>query len=100
MNNVSGQTIARTIVLFLAFLNQILAVSGKVPLDIAENDIYQVVSLVVTIGSGVLAWWKNNDFTPAAKKGTAVTRALKKGKEVQIIKSDDADQEFTQMGDE
>ncbi|MHC5215184.1 phage holin [Enterococcus sp. LJL128] len=66
MNKVSSETIARTIVLFLALINQLLAILGKGTLDIAENDVYQVVSLLFTIVSTLIAWWKNNSFTAAA----------------------------------
>lgn len=64
--NVKTDTIARTIILILALINQILAVTGKGTLDIAENDIYQIVSLAATITSAVWAWWKNNSFTKPA----------------------------------
>jgi len=59
-------TIARTIVLALALLNQILAVMGRGTIDIAESDVYQIASLVATIVSALWAWWKNNSFTKHA----------------------------------
>lgn len=66
MNKISADTIARTIVLALALLNQVLAVCGRGTLEIAENDVYQLVSLLFTVGSAGVAWWKNNSFTQAA----------------------------------
>lgn len=63
---VKADTIARTIVLALALFNQALAIMGKGKLDIAENDIYQVVTLAVTIYASVRAWWKNNSFSDFA----------------------------------
>ena len=60
---IETDTIARTIVLALALLNQILAVMGRGTIDIAESDIYQIVSLIATIASALWAWWKNNSFT-------------------------------------
>lgn len=42
-NNITVGTIARTIVLILALANQVLAMSGKQVLNIADDDIYQVV---------------------------------------------------------
>ena len=76
--NVKADTIARTIVLALALINQVLAVCGKGTIDIAENDIYQIVSLVVTIASAVVAFWKNNSFTKAAIEADAYLAKLKK----------------------
>lgn len=74
---ISADTIARTIVLFIAILNQILAILGKNRLEIAESDIYQIVTLVFTIGSAVWAWWKNNSFTQSALKADEFMKELK-----------------------
>ena len=63
---IETDTIARTIVLALALLNQILAVMGRGTIDIAESDIYQIASLIATIVSALWAWWKNNSFTKHA----------------------------------
>lgn len=68
MKQITAGTIARTIVLILALGNQILAMFGKQVLNIAEDDIYQVVSIVFTIGASVWSWWKNNSFTQTAIK--------------------------------
>ena len=62
-NNISAGTIARTIVLLLALANQVLAMCGKQVLNIADDDIYQIVSIVFTISASVWSWWKNNSFS-------------------------------------
>ena len=62
-NNITAGTIARTIVLLLALANQVLAMCGKQVLNIADDDIYQVVSIVFTISASVWSWWKNNSFS-------------------------------------
>lgn len=74
---ISADTIARTIVLFIAILNQILAILGKNRLEIAESDVYQIVTLIFTIGSAVWAWWKNNSFTQNALKADEFMKELK-----------------------
>ena len=76
-NNISAGTIARTIVLLLALANQVLVMCGKQVLNIADDDIYQTVSLLFTIGASVWAWWKNNSFTPNAVKADEVLKQLK-----------------------
>ena len=76
-NNITAGTIARTIVLLLALANQVLAMCGKQILNIADDDIYQTVSLLFTIGASVWAWWKNNSFTPNAVKADEVLKQLK-----------------------
>ena len=65
---VKTETIIRTIVLILALANQVLAIYGKEKIPITEEEVYQLISLVVTIGSALWAWWKNNSFTQPALK--------------------------------
>lgn len=77
MNQLSADTIARTIILLLALLNQLLAILGKGTLDIVEDTIYQVVSLLFTIVSAIMSWWKNNSFTSAAIQADEHLKELK-----------------------
>ena len=76
---IKADTIARTIVLALALINQCLAIMGKGTIDIAENDVYQTVSLVWTIASAIVAWWYNNSFTKHARRADELLEALKNG---------------------
>lgn len=62
------ETIIRTAVLALALINQILAICGKETIPLYESDIAQLITLIVTIGSTLWAWWKNNSFTKNAIK--------------------------------
>ena len=78
MSSVTAGAVARTIVLLVALLNQILAMGGKQAISIADNDIYQTVSLLFTIGAAVWAWWKNNSFTQNAVKADEILNKLKK----------------------
>ncbi len=77
MSNITAGTIARTIVLLLALANQVLAMCGKQVLNIADDDIYQVVSILFTIGAAVWGWWKNNSFTQEAIKADEIMAELK-----------------------
>ena len=74
---VSKETIVRTIVLAIALGNQLLLASGKYPLDLDESTITTVVSVIFTVCSSVLAWWKNNSFTKAAIQADTVMAELK-----------------------
>lgn len=77
MNNISANTIARTICLALALANQILAIFGKEVLPFGEENIYQIVSLIATFITAGAAWWKNNSFTSAAIKADKYMNELK-----------------------
>ena len=75
---ISSDTIARTIILVLALVNQILAIEGKSAISFANSDIYQLVSLCWNIGASIAAWWKNNSFTQAALAGDEEYERAKK----------------------
>ena len=66
MNKVKPDTIIRTIVLIMALANQILAIYGKQAIPVTEDQVYQLITLLVTVISALWAWWKNNSFTNAA----------------------------------
>ena len=72
---VSPETWARTLVLFLALVNQLLAILGKGQIEFVENDIYQICSLIFTFVSAIVSWWKNNSFSASAQNGDAVMHA-------------------------
>ena len=78
--SISAGTIARTIALALALLNQILTVLGLNPLDVAEDDVYTLCSTIATVVTAIIAWWENNSFTKAAIKADKYLDAVK-GKE-------------------
>lgn len=77
---VKADTIARTICLIVTLLNQILAIAGREAIPITENQIYQIVSLLATVGISIWNWWKNNSFTAAAIKADEFMHELKEGK--------------------
>lgn len=81
MNQIKSDTIARTICLCLALINQVLAILGKNILPFGEDEVYQICSLIVTVVTSTIAWWKNNSFTPEAINADNImkeNKALKK----------------------
>ena len=74
---ISAGTIARTAVLFLALINQILTVFGLSVIDISDEAVTTLISTVFTIIAALAAWWKNNSFTQAALKADEVLRENK-----------------------
>lgn len=66
---ISSGTIARTVVLILALVNQVLSVLGYKIIPIEDGQINDFVTIAFTIGSALAAWWKNNSFTGAAIEG-------------------------------
>lgn len=74
---IKADTIARTIVLFIALANQVMMVMGWTPVEIEEESVYTLISTIVTIAAAVWAWWKNNSFTKAAIKADEVLKEEK-----------------------
>ena len=66
---VSAATIARTAVLALALINQILSAAGKPLLPIDSTQLEQLISTGFTTVSALVNWWFNNSFTQAALAG-------------------------------
>ena len=63
---VTPATIARTVCLVLALVNQVLSVCGRSPLPIEDETVSQFISLLMTTAASLTAWWKNNSFTQKA----------------------------------
>ena len=78
MGKVKPETIIRTIVLILALANQVLAIYGRDAIPITEDEVYQAVTLIVTIGSSIWAWWKNNSYTREAIEADKYLEELRK----------------------
>ena len=78
MGKVKAETIIRTIVLILALANQVLAIYGREAIPITEDEVYQAVTLIVTIGSSIWAWWKNNSYTREAIEADKYLEELRK----------------------
>ncbi len=76
MKNVKIDTIVRTVVLIIALANQALAIAGKEAFPVTEDQVYQIVSLIATVGASVWAWWKNNSFTKEAVESDRYFKAI------------------------
>ena len=74
---ISAATIARTAVLLLALTNQVLSAMGKPILPIDSAELEQLVTAGITTVAALVAWWKNNSFTPAALQADQTYDKLK-----------------------
>ena len=63
---ITSGTIARTAILILALVNQVLTATGHSVINISDENINTRISTGFTIVSAIIAWWKNNSFTQAA----------------------------------
>ena len=81
--NVKTDTIVRTVLLIVALVNQALTIAGRPVLPIADEQIAELLSLLLTTGASLWAWWKNNSFTQPALQADAHLAALKKAGETE-----------------
>jgi len=72
-------TIIRTVCLALALVNQILTATGHSIIPIDDETVTQLISASATVITAVVAWWKNNSITKAAREADEYMHALKNG---------------------
>lgn len=75
---IKADTIIRTMVLLLALANQALLITGHQILPISDEQLTELISMVITIGASLWAWWKNNSFTKEAIAADEYMDKLKK----------------------
>lgn len=74
---ITKSTVIRTIVLVLALINQVLTSTGHSVIPVSNDQVQEIVSLVFTIISALVAWWKNNSFTAPAKQADEWMHTMK-----------------------
>lgn len=74
MKNFDKGTVIRTVLLFMALINQALIVFGKPILPISEDQVtslaetlYHAFSMIFTLVTTLVAWFKNNYVTSRGK---------------------------------
>ena len=64
--SITAGTIARTICLALALINQLMVVSGHSVIPIQDQAVETLITETFTVVTALVAWWKNNSFTQEA----------------------------------
>ncbi|MBS6883933.1 MAG: phage holin [Clostridiaceae bacterium] len=77
---ITSGTLARTIILALALINQILSMCGIAVLPIEDAQVETIVTTLWTVIAAVVAWWKNNSFTAPAIEADKALREARKAK--------------------
>ena len=81
MKNFDKGTVGRTVLLFIALINQALIMFGKPVLPISEDQVtslaetlYLAGSMIFTIVTTLVAWFKNNYVTSKGKQQKEVLK--------------------------
>ena len=70
-------TIIRLVLLVLALVNQILTSTGHPVLPIDNGMATQIITLLFTAITSIIAYWKNNSWTKEAKPADEYLKTLK-----------------------
>lgn len=74
---ITAGTIIRALCLVLALVNLTLETMGKKVIPITDDQISETVTLVITIATSLVGFWKNNSFTQEAIIADGIMHELK-----------------------
>lgn len=84
--NISAATYVRYILMIIAALNSILNMFGCNPINVDENQLYDVISNILTVVILFVNTYKNNSITGPAIEGDKVMKQLKADAKNEISK--------------
>lgn len=67
LSGVSVGTWVRGVLLVISIVNMALVALGKAPVSVQYEEVYALVSIVLSAAVGIASYWKNNSFTAAAQ---------------------------------
>ncbi len=71
--------IARFIALGIVLINSVLTMFNINPIPFSQDEVYGIVSTILTCGVAIYTAWKNNSVTKEAKMADKIMLALKNG---------------------
>jgi SPP1 family holin len=74
---ITKSTIVRTILVALVLVNFILERNGIDVIPTDENTVTMFVETAMEVAVILVAWWKNNSFSPAAIRADKFLKELK-----------------------
>ena len=81
--NISPATYTRYILMIIAIVNMLLNAFKINPIEVSENEVYQVVSNILTCVLFVINTWKNNSVTNSAISADQYMKDLKNNEKVE-----------------
>ncbi|MDT9683420.1 phage holin [Streptomyces sp. TRM76323] len=73
---ISQKTVIAVIASVVALVNAIIVMFGKTPLNITDDSIYTIGSILFLIGTSIWSLWRNNDITAIARKKADVVKQV------------------------
>ena len=78
---IKKSTIVRTIMLLIVLINLVLKAFGIDVISVEESLIATIVEMLIEVAVIVVAFWKNNSFTPKAIKADEFLQQLRESEE-------------------
>lgn len=85
-SKITAGTIARTIILALALINQVLLMNGIQMIPISDEEINTLVSTIWTIVASIISWWENNSFSKHAIEADKYMKTLQSSNSIEGTK--------------
>lgn len=77
LRNVKKGAVVRGLMMIIVIVNYLLNAMGINPIPIEESVIGLLVTVVLTVGTFLLSYWKNNSWTTAAQEADEKLQALR-----------------------
>ena len=78
---IKKSTIVRAIMLLIVLINLVLKAFGIDVISVEESLIASIVEMLIEVAVIVVAFWKNNSFTPKAIKADEFLQQLRESEE-------------------
>ena len=85
LSGVSVGTWVRLVLMAVSFINLALTSAGKLPIEVDNDKLYIVSSIIFAWVVGVVNYWKNNSFTSAAQAADAYLKECGLAKEESLL---------------
>jgi len=76
---INAATILRTAALAFALTNQVFHSLGRPFLPIDNEEAQSLITIALTVGAAMTAWWHNNSFTKHARHADSYLKKLLHG---------------------
>ncbi len=87
-------TIARTLGVILVVVNIVLQRMGYDVINVSESEILALVEVLIEVAVIIVAWWKNNSFSPNAIKADEFLQTLRNTSDTEDV-SQEAEEELS-----
>lgn len=77
LSGVSIGTWVRGILTVISIVNMALVALGKAPVSVRYEEVYALVSVLLSAAVGIVSYWKNNSFSAAAQAADEYMHSLK-----------------------